>query len=201
MPLCYRPYYNIDLFRFKFKLYQSCTGNCKFANILIENKFTPPFLELTEDHINDKNIKSINDFILKGYFKNRNILCNEEICISENVGSVQTFKYKILEKPPIISIYISMNETNINKFHDDINKLLNNDFVFENIKYNLLGIILMPTNDHFNVLFKNQSEIFKLEKNNWYFHDDLNGLIKKVEDIGYKNIIQSNNLCLFVYGV
>ena len=68
--MCYRPFYNIDLFRFKYKVAHSCTGICKFSNILIENKYIPPFLELTKDHINNKNIKSVNKFILKGYFKN-----------------------------------------------------------------------------------------------------------------------------------
>lgn len=50
-------------------MFHSYTGNCKYSNILKENCFTPPFLELTEDHINNKNIKSINDFILKDILK------------------------------------------------------------------------------------------------------------------------------------
>ena len=101
--MCYRPLYNIDIFRFKVKLYHSCTGICKFADTIIEENYSPPFLELLEEHIINNNIKTIVDFIKKGYYKNRNVLCNEEICQSQLDNSVQTFKYNILEIPAIIS--------------------------------------------------------------------------------------------------
>ena len=44
-----------------------------------------------------------------------------------------------------------MNETNISKFHKEINNLLNEDFDFENIKYNLIWIIILMASKH---LFK-----------------------------------------------
>ena len=93
---------------------------------MIIEKNLPPFLEIIEAHINNKSINLINVFILKGYFQNRNILFYDVICVSENVGSVQTIKYKILDIPPIISIYFFIND-NINKLNAIINKLLNKD--------------------------------------------------------------------------
>ena len=42
-----------------------------------QEKVRGPFLEFTEDYLNNLNIKNIEDFINKGYFKNRNVLCNE----------------------------------------------------------------------------------------------------------------------------
>ena len=187
------------MFRIKYSLKHTCTGKCKFSNGIEEILFTPPFLELFEIHINDSNIKTIDDFIVKGYFKDRNVLCKEEICVSENVDSVQTFKYNIIELPLILSVYISMNEDGLKLNRKKIINLLVNDFVLGNRNYLLKGIIIMPSINHFTVLFKNNSELLGLNKCSWYYHDDINGLIKSINDLGFKNIIESNNLCLFIY--
>ena len=84
--LCYRPFYNIDIFRFKYSLMRSCTGLCQFSNNnqIKDNLFTSPFLDFIEDYIDNKNINSIEDFVNKGIFGTRNILCNENECITDN---------------------------------------------------------------------------------------------------------------------
>ena len=71
---CYRPLYDIEFFIFKYKEKHHCIGNCKFANTIEEIKITAPFLEFTENYLNDVNIKNVGHFIIKGYFKNRNVL-------------------------------------------------------------------------------------------------------------------------------
>ena len=199
--LCYRPFYNISFFKFKYKLLHTCTGICQFANNnnVYEDLNSTPFIDFTIQYLNNNNINSINDFLLKGYFGKRNVLCNENLCIIENTGSVQTFKYKIIEYPFFLSINISIQYEELNIYRNKIVTLFNNDFKIANFSYSLLGVVLMPSNNHFICLFKNKSKILNLQNDIWYLYDDLNGNIKSVNDIGKLNILNSNNPCLFIY--
>ena len=60
-------------------------------------------------------------------------------------------------------------------------------------------MILIASINHFIVVFKNYSNNNILKKLSWYYHDDLNGYIKPLEYIGYKNLINSNWFNLFIY--
>ena len=93
-----------------------------------------------------------------------------------------------------------MNINNHNKNIKQIKKLLVSDFEINNIKYNILGTILMPSENHFTVLFKNNTSIFNLSKNTWYYLDDLNGYIIKISDFGFNNILEANYICLIIHG-
>ena len=89
MPLCYRPYFDISYFIFKYKIKHRYNGNCKFSNTIIEEKNTASYLEFTNEYIiGSKTIINIADFINKGYFGSRNKLCNEPDCLIENIGNV-----------------------------------------------------------------------------------------------------------------
>lgn len=193
--LCYRPFYNIDLFRFKYNLMHTCTGICQFSKNKnkIDLLFTSPFLDFIEDYIDNNNINSIEDFINRGIFATRNVLCNENECIIDNAGSVQTLKYQIIEYPFIISINISMNYNTLKINNNKIIKLFNQDFMLNDRFYYLVGIVLMPSEDHFICIFKNFNTIFNMQLNSWYIYDDLNGNIKYYNNyflfICYKNII------------
>ena len=201
MTLCYRPFYNINFFRFKYLVKHSCTGNCQFSISREEEKYSSPYLEFIVDYLSDFNIKNIEDFIIKGYFKNRNELCKEEICKDENNGNIQNFKYNILKCPLIISIYISMNFNNLNKNQKKLKELFINDFKIKNRNYKLLGVILMPDENHFITIFKNLLNHYNMKINSWYMHDDLNGYIKPLDDIGFRNEVDNNKLLLFIYGI
>lgn len=61
-----------------------------------------------------------------------------------------------------------MDINNLKKYNKKLKDIFINDFVLNQMKYNILGIILMISENHFTVLFKNNSLFFNLEKNYWY---------------------------------
>lgn len=89
------------------------SGKCKFTIPETKELYSSPYLEFIINYIKDNKINSIEDFIINGYFKNRNVLCNEEICIKENVGNIQNFSYNVLNFPKIVNIYI-LEKINLN---------------------------------------------------------------------------------------
>ena len=48
-----------------------------------------------------------------------------------------------------------------------------------------MGIILKPSDERFVYRFKNNNTLLSLKRNSWYMHDDLNGFIKYINDIGF----------------
>ena len=70
-----------------------------YANYLLQQKTIKlqHLFQNADYYLNDKNIKNAGDFIIQGYFKNRNILSNEKECQDENIDNVQNFRYKILK--------------------------------------------------------------------------------------------------------
>ena len=87
----------------------------------------------------------------------------------------------------------------LNQYRNKVNSIFNNDFKFDKFFNILIGIILMPNDHHFICLFKNNNSILNITLDGWYFHDDLNGYIKYINDLGKLNILNSNNPCLFIY--
>ena len=85
-----------------------------------------------------------------------------------------------------------MDSNNLKKYNKQIKNILVKDFELNNLKYSILGIILMPSENNFIALFKNNSSFFNIVKNYWYFFDDLNGYIIKIEDICFNNILESS---------
>ena len=128
VPICYRSLYDIDLLIFKYNIKYNCNGICKFSNTAIETKFTAPFLEFTENYLNDKNIINPGTFIENGYFKNRNVLCNELECINENISNVQNFIYDILNFPLFLSIYILFEYDKMKEYHHKFKIIFTKDF-------------------------------------------------------------------------
>ena len=66
----------------------------------------------------------------------------------------------------------------------------------------LVSIISMPGSSHYNVTFKNYSNLFGLNDEKWYFYDDtgdsiFDGLL--YDDICINNIRINNGLALFIY--
>ena len=199
VPICYRPLYDIDFFIFKYNIKHNCNGICKFANTVIETKFTGPFLEFTENYLNDKNIINPGNFIENGYFKNRNVLCNELECINENIGNVQNFRYDILNFPLFLSIYIPFEYDKLKQYHHKLKIIFAKDFKLKGLEYNLIGIILMESHNHFIVVFKNIGYFNNYNGFDWLYHDDLNGYIKPLDYLGFQNIINSYYFNLFIY--
>ena len=75
---------------------QSSNGCCKFSNSNnnYEEFQTSPFWEFIVEYLTNMKIKN-RWFFLKGYFGKKNVICNEDKCVIENISSVQAFNYKI----------------------------------------------------------------------------------------------------------
>ena len=71
-----------------------------------------------------------------------------------------------------------MNYNTIKIHKTKIINLFNRDFTLNDRFYSLVGIILMPSENHFICIFKNFNNIFNMKLNTWFSHDDLNGFIK-----------------------
>ena len=69
--------------------------------------------------------------------------------------------------------------TNINdfgklvKFNDFLNKILGKNAKLYGVQYILVNIISMPGPAHYNVIFKNNSNLLGLNDEKWYFYDDM----------------------------
>ena len=66
------------------------------------------------------------------------------------------------------------------KYYKNKIQIFYKDITIKNILYKLIGIILMPTENHFICLFKNNNSIFNLKINNWYYFDDLTDILSKL---------------------
>ena len=85
----------------------------------------------------------------------RIVSCNEDNCIRENIDYKQKFKYQILELPLLLSIYLSLDYNKLCGFKKTIKKLLRYEFEIYGGKYELVGVILMISSNHFIAVFKN----------------------------------------------
>jgi len=191
--ICYRPFEYIDIFRLKYKSIRECNGKCKYAKTIKETLYTKSYLELTEGYLSEKILTNIKDFILE-YFNDRNVSCNEDICLRDNMNYKQNFKYEILDLPLILSIYISMEYNKLCDFKNTINNLLRYEFEIYSAKYELVGVIIMISSNHFISLCKNSYLGLNLNLGQWFYHDDMNGYIKPIDELGLNNIL--NNYCI-----
>lgn len=57
----------------------------------------------------------------------------------------------------------------------------------------------MISSNHFIAVFKNTYLGFNLKGGEWFFHDDINGYLKPIDELGLNNIL--NNYCsnLLIY--
>lgn len=104
--------------------------------------------------------------------------------------------------PLILSI-----KTNINNFDDllanknFINKIFKNEIILYKQKYNLIGFVTQPYNNHFVAYLKNLNEHYINSLNIWFKFDDMNGIIKEIKNIVFalNNIRDSEGIVLLIY--
>ena len=72
--------------------------------------------------------------------------------------------------------------------------MLRYEFEIYGGKYELVGIILMISSNHFIAVFKNTYLGLNLKAGEWFFHDDTSWYLKPIDDLGLSNIL--NNYCI-----
>ena len=85
------------------------------------------------------------------------------------------------------------------EYHHKFKIIFAKDFKLKGIEYNLIGIILMESYNHFIVVFKNTRYFNNYNGFDWLYHDDLNGYIKPLDYLWFHNIINSYYFNLFIY--
>ena len=60
----FRPFNNIKLFIIKYSRYIKCNGFCKFKDGIKEILYSPPYLEITKNNLNNKFNKYFEDILL-----------------------------------------------------------------------------------------------------------------------------------------
>ena len=126
--------------------------------------------------------------------------CSNNLTGNDNYY-IKTFKINSL--PPFLFINTNINDYGeLINYKDFINKILGKSVKLYGIQYILVSIISMPGPAHYNVVFKNYSNLFGLNNEKWYFYDDMGDSILNellYEDICINNIRNNNGLALFIY--
>jgi len=97
-----------------------------------------------------------------------------------------------LHLPLILTFNISvLNFSELKKYIEDINFYFSEEIKIKNNIYKLIGLILYKNNKHYVSLFKNTNPDFLIDKNIWYYYDDVNEYVELLDNnnIGFNNII------------
>ena len=105
----------------------------------------------------------------------------------------------------ILSIHISINNFDeLKDFNETINYYFKGEIKIKNYVYNLSGLVLNKSINHYICLFKNNNINLLINNNNnnvWFLYDDCTGYIEKLDqnNIGYKNLRNLYGNSLLIY--
>lgn len=178
----YRLFINIKLFTIRYTVNYYCTGKCKFKHKLLEEKTSPPFIDIPNTPFSDHSIKNADDLFKKQIYFNLNTLCNEKECIDNVNFYIKTFN--ILDLPLILSFNINvLNFSELSSTKYFINNILTNNIIIYNTNYQLISFVAQPSEDHYVCYFENNNIIYTDSINNWYRYDDTTVVIIKLNNI------------------
>ena len=102
----------------------------------------------------------------------------------------------------VLSIHISINNFDeLKDFNETINYYLKEQIKIKNNIYNLSGLVLNKSINHYICLFKNNNKNLLINNDVWFLYDDYSGYIDKLvqNNIAYKNFLNLYGNSLFIY--
>ena len=87
----YRPFNNIKLFSIKYNRYIKCNGFCKFKDVIKETLYSPPYLEITKNNLNNKFNNSF-DILINEIYESKTKICDGINCINDG-NILQNIKF------------------------------------------------------------------------------------------------------------
>lgn len=198
---CFRCLWKNNFFTIRYRKISECNGLCQNRNIKEEILYSPPFIEITENNLNNRYNKNIEELIYHEIYESKSKLCDEPNCINSGKYIVN-IKYELLELPEFLSFHISINNYKDLKDNlDIINYYFTDNMKLNYINYNLIGLVLYKTEFHYVCLFKNKNLVLDNNLNSWCYYDDLQGIIEtfNINSIAYNNIKSSLPISLLIY--
>ena len=186
----YRIFQNNDIFCLKYEKIFKCNGNCKYKNKFKDNKISLPYLNLSENNLNNNKNLDLSSIIFNDIFEPFSKICDQNECI-ENNNNILNIYYNNIVIPYVLSIHIDIEEYDtLLKYKPRINSVFADTIKLKNSNYTLVGIIFYKNNNkhYFTVAFNNNN-IIDDYISSWLLHDDLRGNIEVLDkkNIGYKN--------------
>ena len=186
----YRIFKNNDIFCLKYEKIFKCNGNCKYKNKFKDNKISLPYLNLSENNLNnDKNL-DLSSIIFKDIFEPFSKICDQNECI-ENNNNILNIYYNNLIIPYVLSIHIDIEEYDkLLIYKNRINAIFTDTIKLKNSNYTLVGIIFYKDNNkHYFAVAFNNNNIIGAYIYSWLLHDDIKGDIEVLDknNIAYKN--------------
>ena len=174
----------------KYEKIFKCNGNCKYKNKFKDNKISLPYLNLSENNLNNNKNLDLSSIIFNDIFEPFSKICDQNECI-ENNNNILNIYYNNIVIPYVLSIHIDIEEYHtLLKYKPRINSVFADTIKLKNSNYTLVGIIFYKNNNkhYFTVAFNNNN-IKDAYISSWLLHDDLRGNIEVLDkkNIGYKN--------------
>ena len=131
------------------------------------------------------------NIVFNKYFSTSKRLCDDIRCKGGIINyNVTTYFNNFLFPEILIFLIDTLDFKTLKKNYIKIKSLFNQLLIVDEIQYDLIGYYLMPFQNHFIVLFKNQIDEGKFKKPNLFLFDDLyenmfelNGDINQILDI------------------
>ena len=208
-----------SLFTIKYNTIKTCSLCFNFENKI---DISLPYITITlADIINYNNLEDIiySKFaIVKSACSNCSyygIGKNQDIKKEDKYKTCLTQQYSKIIFPNYIFFTFELSKeneqdnsqfSNLKKYRKKIIDLIQNEFTFTNFKMSLLGIICMPSINHYSAYCHNCfTEKLNYEKNNSYYYDDTynGGEVQIIENPNFKSkieFISKYNPFIILYG-
>jgi len=200
----YRIFNNNDIFCLKYGKIFKCNGNgnCKYKNKFREFKISLPYLNLSENNLNNSKNIDLCSIIFNDIFEPFSKICDQNECI-ENNNNILNIYYNNLIIPYVLSIHIDIEEYDkLLIYKNRINAIFTDTIKLKNSNYTLVGIIFYKNNNkHYFVVTLNNNNIIGAYISSWLLHDDITGDIEVLgkKNIGYKNYRDMFYGKMFIY--
>ena len=197
----FRCLYNNKYFIVEYEKTCKCTGNCQYKIQKTFKLYSPPFIDITGNNLDNINNKNFEELFLNEIYENKSKLCDEKECIiHENILDIS---YKILYLPKILSISICILSYNeLINYKDKVNYYFTDKMRLLNSEYFLVGIVFQKKIDHYVCIFNGKECNTIFDSNcDWFYYDELSDEIEFLDNfnIALNNYRKAFPISLLIY--